>query len=175
MYGDRYKDFAPLSDVEQQDILRAEIGYALSSDSLGLDRFREKYAAKMAETPDSRVFDIVSAPLGTSGDQFAAIAHAATSIDTLEGFLREMKARYPDVVASQPVASAPTGTAPEASSQPPETRPAAPALPPTKPSGRSAQNVTRSRMGQLSAKNGQPLQARSGRAFTTAALEKHVP
>ena len=29
MYGERYKDFAPLSDVEQQDILRAEIGYAL--------------------------------------------------------------------------------------------------------------------------------------------------
>ena len=48
MYGDRYKDFAPLSDVEQQDILRAEIGYALSSDAFGLARFREKYAAKMA-------------------------------------------------------------------------------------------------------------------------------
>ncbi len=68
MYGDRYKDFAPLSDVERQDILRAEIGYALAEDKLGLGRFRDKYAAKMAATPDARAFDIVSAPLGTSGD-----------------------------------------------------------------------------------------------------------
>ncbi len=107
MYGDRYKDFTPLSDVEQQDILRAEIGYALSSDTLGLGRFREKYAAKMADTPDARVFEIVSAPLGSSGDQFAAIAHAATSIDTLEGFLREMKARYPETAGAAPVQFSP--------------------------------------------------------------------
>jgi len=33
--------------------LRAEIGYALGEDSLGLGRFREKYAAKIAATPDA--------------------------------------------------------------------------------------------------------------------------
>jgi hypothetical protein len=43
-----------LTDVERQDILRAEIGYALGEDSLSLGRFREKYAAKMAATPDAR-------------------------------------------------------------------------------------------------------------------------
>ena len=75
-----------------QDILRAEIGYALAEDTLGLGRFREKYAAKMAQTPDARAFEIVSAPLGASGDEFGAIAHAAASVDTLEGFLRDMKA-----------------------------------------------------------------------------------
>jgi tetratricopeptide (TPR) repeat protein len=180
MYGDRYKDFTPLSDVEQQDILRAEIGYALSSDTLGLGRFREKYAAKMADTPDARVFDIVSAPLGSSGDQFAAIAHAATSIDTLEGFLREMKARYPDSNSSQPMAAAPSAAPPQASSQPPDAQPVAPALPPTKPSGRSAQNGNGPGKGQPSAKRVQSAQAssghaRSGRAVTTAALENHVP
>ena len=105
MYGDRYKDFAPLSDVERQDILRAEIGYALADDALGMGRFREKYAAKMAQTPDARAFQIVSAPLGTSGNEFGAIAHAAASVDTLEGFLRDMKARYPD---SSPVSPAVT-------------------------------------------------------------------
>ena len=141
MYGDRYKNFEPLSDVEQQDILRAEIGYALSSDTLGLGRFREKYAAKMSETPDAHVFEIVSAPLGSSGDQFAAIAHAATSIDTLEGFLRDMKARYPDSISSPPVAAAPAP--PQASSQQPDAVPAAPILPPTRPGGRSAQNASR--------------------------------
>jgi tetratricopeptide (TPR) repeat protein len=176
MYGDRYKNFEPLSDVEQQDILRAEIGYALSSDALGLGRFREKYAAKMAETKDARVFEIVSAPLGSSGDQFAAIAHAATSIDTLEGFLRDMKARYPDPGASPPIASAPPGAAPpEASAQQPGAAPAAPVLPPTRPSGRSAQNADKLRTGSLPPKRGQPVQARLRRGIATAALEGHVP
>jgi tetratricopeptide (TPR) repeat protein len=140
MYGDRYKDFAPLSDVEQQDILRAEIGYALSGDTLGLGRFREKYAAKMAQTPDAHVFDIVSSPIGSSGDQFASIAHAATSIDTLEGFLRDLKARYPESASASPSPSPPPAP-PQLLSQPPGLRPSAPVLAPAAParaSGRTA-------------------------------------
>ena len=78
------------------DILRAATGYALGEDALGLSRFREKYAAKMAQTPDARDFQVVSAPLGTSGAEFRNIAHAAASVDTLEGFLRDMRARYPE-------------------------------------------------------------------------------
>ena len=116
MYGDRYKDFQPLSDVERSDILRAEIGYALAEDSLGLQRFRDKYAAKMAGTPDARAFEIVSAPLGTSGDEFAAIAHAAAAVDTLENFLRDMKARYPDSGAISPPREPPPPAPPGAPS-----------------------------------------------------------
>jgi tetratricopeptide (TPR) repeat protein len=139
MYADRYKDFEPLTEVEQQDILRAEIGYALSDDKLGLGRFREKYAAKMADTPDARDFDIVSQPLGTSGDAFAAVAHAAASVDTLDSFLRDMKARYQDAGAGSPATEPPPATtgpaAPSASEGPPETRPA---VPPPKAGGRTA-------------------------------------
>jgi tetratricopeptide (TPR) repeat protein len=137
MYGDRYKDFTPLSDVERQDILRAEIGYALAEDALGMGRFREKYAAKMAQTPDARAFQIVSAPLGTSGNEFGEIAHAAASVDTLEGFLRDMKARYPDASPVSPAAEPlpALGGVPSVSAQPPDTRPATPA----KAAGRTAQ------------------------------------
>ena len=146
MYGDRYKDFQPLTEVERQDILRAEIGYGLAEDPLGLGRFREKYAPKMAQTPDARAFEIVSAPLGTSGAEFGGIAHAAASIDTLEAFLREMKARYPDAVivapATDPPPAAASPGAPAVSAQPPDTRPAAPGMSPVLPAraaGRSAQ------------------------------------
>ena len=97
MYGDRYKDFDAAQRRRAADIMRAEIGYALSSDELGLGRFREKYAAKMASTPDAHNFQIVSAPLGTERRRIRRHgAHAAASADTLETFLREMKARYPD-------------------------------------------------------------------------------
>jgi tetratricopeptide (TPR) repeat protein len=155
MYGDRYKDFTPLTEVERQDILRAEIGYALGEDTLGLGRFRDKYAAKMASTPDARAFDIVSSPLGSSGAEFASIAHAAASVDTLEGFLRDMKARYSDAAVmssagdpaatpAAPMNAAPmsavpahpgSNDAPAAPAQPPETVPPAP---PARASGHTA-------------------------------------
>ena len=132
MYGDRYKDFTPLDDDERADVMRAEIGYALSSDQLGLGRFRDKYAAKMAATPDAHAFQVVSAPLGASGDEFTAVAHAAASTDTLETFLREMKASYPDSSAVAPANEPPPPpppAPPSASSAPPQTQPAAPDLP----------------------------------------------
>ena len=125
--------------------MRAEIGYALSSDALGLGRFRDKYSAKMAATPDAHAFDIVSAPLAASGDEFATVAHAAASPDTLETFLREMKARYPDSNAAAPPTELPPPPAPpSASSTPPDTLPAVPDLPglgpvpPARAAGRSA-------------------------------------
>ena len=122
-YGERWKEWQPLNEIERADILRAATGYALGEDALGLSRFREKYAAKMAQTPDARDFEIVSAPLGTSGAEFRNIAHAAASVDTLEGFLRDVQARYPDASALPPAPAA-VPAAP-LSSAPPKTRPAA--------------------------------------------------
>jgi hypothetical protein len=140
LYGERWKDWQPLNDVERSDILRAELGYALGEDTLGLGRFREKYAAKMAGTPDAHAFDVVSAPLGTSGTEFAAIAHAAAAVDTLDGFLRDMQARYPDASAAPPNAGqpAPPG-APQAGAPAPAVPPMPSIVPPARAAGRTAQ------------------------------------
>src|SRR6202049_233883 len=107
LYGERWKDWQPLNDIERSDILRAELGYALGEDTLGLGRFREKYAAKMAGTADAHAFDGGSGPLGTSGTEFAAVAHGAAAGDTLDGFLRDMQARYPDASTAPPSAAQP--------------------------------------------------------------------
>jgi hypothetical protein len=125
LYGERWKQWQPLTDVERSDILRAEIGYALAEDKLGLERFRDKYAAKMAGTPDARAFEIVSAPLGTGGTDFRAIAHSAAAADTLDDFLRDMKARYRE---SNPISGGPpAAAAPGPSAAAPATvRPAKP-------------------------------------------------
>jgi len=98
MYGERWKDWRPLNEVEQSDILRADLGYALGEDALGMGRFRDKYAAKMAETPDAHAFQIASSPLGAGSTEFAAVAHAAlqsirltvssATCGTLSGFER---------------------------------------------------------------------------------------
>jgi tetratricopeptide (TPR) repeat protein len=169
MYGDRWKQWQPLTDVERSDILRAEIGYALADDKLGIQRFRDRYAPKMASTPDASAFEVVSAPLGSAGEDFKAIARAAAASDTLDDFLRDMKTRYPE---SNPISSGPPDYAPEATampgapavtpsaagsavgkaaaplvSAPPQTRPAVPPTPPA-PGVSSAPATTSSSDGQ---------------------------
>jgi hypothetical protein len=135
LYGDRWKDWQPLSEVERSDILRATIGYALGEDALGLSRFRERYAAKMAQTPDARAFEVASAPVGTAGTEFRDIARAATAVDTLENFLRDMQLRYPEASAIPP-SPKPAEAAPVAAPAPANAArgvSAAPAAPATAP------------------------------------------
>ncbi len=95
-YGERWRDFKPLNAAEKSDILRAVVGYALAEDAIGLARFREKYAPLMSGETDRLAFDTASKPAAANSAEFAAIAKMAASVDTLDGFLREMKARFPD-------------------------------------------------------------------------------
>ncbi|CCD91770.1 conserved exported hypothetical protein [Bradyrhizobium sp. ORS 375] len=95
-YGDRWRDFRPLNPAERGDILRAVVGYALADDAIGLARFREKYAPLMTGEADKLAFDIASKPASGSSAEFAQIAKMAAGVDTLDGFLRDMRARFPD-------------------------------------------------------------------------------
>ena len=79
LYGDRWKSFEPLSDVERADMLRAGVGYALAEDKLGAARLRDKYAAKMAQGPDGRAFDVVTGGLGSSSPEFREVARLVAS------------------------------------------------------------------------------------------------
>ena len=61
---------------------------------IGLSRQREKYAAKMAGTPDSRAFDVVGAPIGSDSAEFQSVARRIANTDTLDAFLRDLNERY---------------------------------------------------------------------------------
>jgi tetratricopeptide (TPR) repeat protein len=153
LYGDRWREFSPLSDAERSDILRAAIGYALGEESIGLARLREKYQAKFAEGPDRRAFDVVTAPTGTNGVEFQDIARKVASVDTLDAFLRDLRTRYPDSSVLPPggttgeaaSSSSASGTnaplastaasAPESSSPLPPKPAAAPLKPDKEPTG----------------------------------------
>ena len=102
-YADRWRDFKPLNPAEKSDVIRAVVGYALAEDAIGLARFREKYAPLMSGDADRSAFETASRPAATNSAEFAAIARLAASVDTLDGFLREMKARFPDAVARAPL------------------------------------------------------------------------
>ena len=138
LYGDRWRDFRPLDDVERSDILRAAIGYAMSDESIGLMRLREKYAAKMADTPDARAFNVVSSPIGTGGAEFQDVARRVASIDTLAAFIKDIETRYPDEQAAKAKAK----LKPVAKPRPPAPKPAQtvktapkPPAPPPAPKG----------------------------------------
>ncbi|MFL6973488.1 MAG: tetratricopeptide repeat protein [Xanthobacteraceae bacterium] len=103
LHGERWREFTPLTEAERPDILRAAIGFALGEDQLGLDRLREKYGPKMAEGPLARAFEVVITPFSTNTPEFRTIAKAAAAADTLEQFLRDMRARYPEAGAALPV------------------------------------------------------------------------
>jgi hypothetical protein len=109
LYADRWRQFPPLNDGERSDILRAAIGYALGEESIGLARLREKYQAKFADGPDRRAFDVVTAPIGTNGVEFQDVAKKIASVDTLDTFLRDLRARYPESSAVSPARTAGEG------------------------------------------------------------------
>jgi hypothetical protein len=101
-YGDRWRDFKPLNAAEKGDVIRAVVGYALAEDAIGLARFREKFAPLMSSEADKLSFDTASKPAASNSAEFALIARMAAGVDTLDGFIREMKVRFPDATARAP-------------------------------------------------------------------------
>jgi hypothetical protein len=119
LYGDRWRNFQPLTATEKSDVIRAAIGYALAEDAIGLARFREKYNPKMEGGSDRAAFDLAAKPATANSADFARIAKMAATIDTLDGFLREMRVRFPDAMARAKLPPeiktdpTPTGSLPE--------------------------------------------------------------
>jgi len=114
LHGDRWTRFEPLTDAERLDILRAGVAYSLAEDKIGSARLRDKYAAKMAGGPDQNAFNVVTGGLGHNSVEFREVARIVGSGDTLSDFLRDLKARYPEMHAvlpdmpSQPASGTPT-------------------------------------------------------------------
>ncbi|MEJ2626190.1 MAG: tetratricopeptide repeat protein [Pseudolabrys sp.] len=145
LYGKRWKDFRPLNAGERFDILRAAIGYALADDTLGVRRFRDKYAAKMDSGPDAHAFDVVTSPIGTGNTEFRAVATHVASLDTLDAFLADMRKRYPSSDALPPKDKGPAGNSANAEPaapklSPPETVSPAAGNSGGKPDGKSGPN-----------------------------------
>ena len=100
-YGERWRDFKPLNANEKSDVIRAVVGYSLAGDAIGLGRFRDKYAPLMTGEADRSAFEIASKPAASNSAEFSLIAKMAASVDTLDGFIREMKLRFPDATTAR--------------------------------------------------------------------------
>jgi hypothetical protein len=73
----------------------------------------------MSGTADKLAFDTASKPASDNSAEFEQIARMAAKVDTLDGFLREMKSRFPDMTGRAPPPDAakadpsPTGALPQ--------------------------------------------------------------
>jgi tetratricopeptide (TPR) repeat protein len=93
--GESWRGQAPLGDGERSDVMRAAIGYVLSDEALSLDRLRTKFAAKMAQGADARLFGFVTGANRASAADIREAARSAAGSDTMTDFLKEYRKRYP--------------------------------------------------------------------------------
>jgi hypothetical protein len=74
----------------------------------------------MSGAADKIAFDTASKPASDNSAEFEQIARMAAKVDTLDGFLREMQLRFPDMTGRAPLPpeaaktdSSPTGALPQ--------------------------------------------------------------
>lgn len=94
MLGSRWSDTIALDSGERRDILRAGIAYSLAGDQLSLNRLQTKYIQKMADSPESLAFEVVTRPIEAQGVEFLEVANKLASTDTLETFMDEYRKQY---------------------------------------------------------------------------------
>ena len=93
--GESWRGQAPLADGERGDVMRAAIAYVMSNEALSLDRLRTKFATKMAQGADARLFGFVTGASRASAADIREAARSAAGSDTMTDFLKEYRKRYP--------------------------------------------------------------------------------
>jgi hypothetical protein len=98
--GDKWQGADELTDGERADVMRAGVSYVLGDDRIALDRLRQKFMPKMADSVDARPFALVSGESRTRAKEFRDIARAVVADDTLSEFLNVYRQRYPDIAGN---------------------------------------------------------------------------
>jgi hypothetical protein len=107
--GNRWQGDEALDDNARQNVMRTAIAYVQARDNLGLERFRAKYAAKMADGPDAKAFEVITAATAERGADFDAVSEAVVASDMMQAFLTEYRKRYPASALPAETPPAPAG------------------------------------------------------------------
>lgn len=119
LVGTLWQSPEPLADRVRSDVVRAAVAYGLADERIGLDRLRQKFSAKMTDSPDAKTFELLLLPGVVQTREFRALATGLSRADLLRDMLTEWRARpdapLGDVGASsgpaEPAHVAPAGTA----------------------------------------------------------------
>ena len=91
--GTRWSDATPLAPEERQEAMRAAVAYSLANDETSLERIRDHFAAKIKSSPDASAFAVVTQRIDMHGMAFRDAAAQVASIDTLQGFMKDLQTR----------------------------------------------------------------------------------
>ncbi len=94
LLGDQWRAGATLDNVALGDVLRSAIAFALAEDELGLDRLRRKFADQMVQSDRAGAFAAITDAPSHEVEEFRALVAEIASLDTLDAFLDEYRARY---------------------------------------------------------------------------------
>lgn len=94
LLGKRYEDFAPLTEIERMDLMRASVAYSLAGDVASLERLRTRFEGKMAQSPDAKAFAVITQASDIASDDYKNLVKRVASVDTLEAFLQDFRSRY---------------------------------------------------------------------------------
>ena len=89
LLGTRWQDADALTEEERRDVIRAMLADTLAQEWMGLERLRSKFAAKMADSPDAKLFETLSRPRAVQSAEFRAALREASRADTLRRFLSD--------------------------------------------------------------------------------------
>ncbi len=85
--GDRWRIPANLTVIEQGQVMRASIAYALAGQQRALDALKGRYGPKMTIGRYAEAFDVLTRSPDASGVAFRQLASTIAGIDTLQDFL----------------------------------------------------------------------------------------
>lgn len=104
MYGNEPQG-RPLNLVARMSLIKAAVGYVLSSDHFGLARLRAKFGEQMVASPEWPMFDFVTGPIQTTSLEFKRVAAEVAAIDSLTAFLNSYRETYAGEGALTPLSA----------------------------------------------------------------------
>lgn len=141
--GNKWQQAAPLDVRDRADVMRAGIAYVMADENLSLDRLRTKFAAKMADSDDSRTFAFVTSADKMKSSDIRELARSVAGADTMSEFLGEYRKRYPNYASALRRKDAPETA--------PETEAAAEPKPEAKPEAKAGEKPTAEATGKPAA------------------------
>jgi len=113
LLGSAWRAPGPLAPEQRAQALRAAVALSLAGDALGVDRIRQKFGPKMADSSDAAAFEVVTAPIDAHGDAFREIARSIASSAAFDAFLKEYRRRASeDPADAAPVRASASATTP---------------------------------------------------------------
>ena len=93
LLGDRWQRDAPLNAAERQQLMQLAVSLALAGDQAGLDRVRQRYAARLAKGADADAFRVITGTVERSTTEFRKLAGRIAEVDNLQAFMASYRSK----------------------------------------------------------------------------------